>query len=80
MRKPTKDEARAIAALRGSDRPLTHAELMVKARVADGVAREAPGLLHDDGVLEMESRGLSSYSGIRVDSGYDILYSVRKQA
>lgn len=31
MRKPTKDEARAIAALRGSDRPLTHAELMVKA-------------------------------------------------
>ena len=78
MRKPTKDEARAIAALRGSDRPLTHAELMVKARVADGVAREALGLLHDDGLLEMESRGLSSYSGIRVDSGYDILYSVRK--
>lgn len=80
MRKPTKDEARAIAALRGSDRPLTHAELMVKARVAEGVAREALGLLHDDGLLEMESRGLSSYSGIRVDSGYDILYSVRKQA
>ena len=80
MRKPTKDEARAIAALRGSDRPLTHAELMVKAHVAEGVAREALGLLHDDGVLEMESRGLSSYSGVRVDSGYDILYSVRKQA
>ena len=80
MRKPTKDEARAIAALRASDRPLSHAELMDKAHVAEGVAREALGLLHDDGLLEMESRGLSSYSGIRVDSGYDILYSVRKQA
>lgn len=80
MRKPTKDEARAIAALRGSDRPLTHAELMVKARVADGVAREALGLLHDDGVLEMESRGDAGYSGLRIRSGYEIVYSVRKEA
>lgn len=78
MRKPTKDEARAIAALRGSDRPLTHAELMVKAHVAEGVAREALGLLHDDGLLEMESRGDAGYSGLRIRSGYEILYSVRK--
>lgn len=78
MRKPTRDEARAIAAQRGSDRPLSHAELMVKANVAEGVAREALGLLHDDGLLEMESRGDAGYSGLRIRSGYEILYSVRK--
>lgn len=80
MRKPTRAEAQVIAVLRRQNAPITHAELMVKAHVAEGVAREALGLLHDDGLLEMESRGISSYSGIRVDVGYDIVYSVRKEA
>ena len=80
MRKPTRAEAHVIAVLRRQNAQITHAELMVKAHVAEGVAREALGLLHDDGLLEMESRGISSNSGIRVDVGYDIVYSVRKQA
>ena len=80
MRKPTRAEARAIAVLRRQNAPITHAELMVKAHVAEWVAREALGLLHDDGVLVMESRGDAGYSGLRIRSGYEILYSVRKQA
>ena len=80
MRKPTRAEAHAIAVLKRQNAPITHAELMDRAHVAEGVAREALGLLHDDGLLEMESRGDVGYSGLRVNSGYDILYSVRKQA
>ena len=80
MRKPTRAEALAIAVLRRQKAPLTFTELMVKAHVAEGVAREALALLHDDRVLEMEPRGDAGYSGIRIRTGYDILYSVRKEA
>lgn len=77
MRKPTRAEAHAIAVLRRQNAPITHAELMDK---ASRVAREALGLLHDDGVLVMESRGDAGYSGLRIRSGYEIVYSVRKEA
>lgn len=77
MRKPTRAEAHAIAVLRRQNAPITHAELI---HVAEGVAREALGLLHDDGVLVMESRGDAGYSGLRIRSGYEIVYSVRKEA
>lgn len=80
MRKPTRAEAHAIAVLRRQKAPVTFSELMVKAHVAEGVAREALGLLRDDRVLVIESRGDAGYSGLRIRTGYDILYSVRKSA